>query len=1579
MRSASGLSAATGPVARVRDANGGIAGTGFLIGDRHVMTCAHVLDDAFGRNRGTETAPEAEVALDLPFLDRLRLCGTIVAWYPMTPLGTGETRPAISDIAVIELAEPVKGGVDPRDARIAEPGEGRAFCAYGFPAGMDDGAEAGGELRMRDAGGWRQIRDVQTLGYFVQPGFSGAPVFDARTSHLLGMVVAADADEERRLAFAIPTSSLASAWPLLVKPYKELAAFGPTDAELFFGRDRFVDELEVKVLRRPFLTVIGPSGSGKSSVVMAGLMPQLQQRGGWAIATCRPRRRPLYHLAHAIAAVGADTDETRGALHTRTEDLERQFREDPGRIVDVVESTLGTLPRVSRLLLVIDQFEELFTLDADATEVSEDVKENTISARVEEFIAVLEAIGKQSDKAPSINAVATLRADFTGQALKNRALAELMRDADVKLGPMTPAELARAIEAPATLFGVSFETGLVPEIVAEMARSPGGLPLMQFALARLWQRQRDRFLWREDYSAIRGVEGALAEHAEAFWSDCSEADGDRLRRILLRLVRLAPPGEQSEDTRAVALRSEIGEADWPMVHGLVEARLAMTGRDPVSEEVTVEVVHEALIRAWPRLKTWLDEDREFGLWRQRLQTYLADHATRGTVLTGDLLTEAEAWRTSHAGALNPKEIALIKASIGALRTAEDAAASRQRTWIRRLAALSAFLAFAAGAAGYFWWEAGTAKLAAQNDRDRAQAALLDLRELRAAQLLAASERAFRVGEIQKSVAFAESARSTINNETELALTPSIDSAIQRGRLRDLFIWSYPSNRGPVTFLGNNPKSNTLLATSWNGYLTALDTTSGHPLFEKELFEAPVSFVSEIDEKRQLIGSLSGALAVFDVQQRSLEIIFDDLSAVRRSEKMPSGIIRVFTDDEIIDLPSEYLAWPTSIDATESGNSIVVRLANGHVLIDANKKTLKHIPNVTVGEARSCCDSRGGSSDQRDYQPYYGVHSSEVDEGRIVTHLTANSAASRSKLRVGDIITSVDGFPTLGAWIDSGGRIGDRVSITYSRNGVLGTLEIVVGWRLTRPIDLEFPSGTIREASISPLGETNQFVYQDVENRLFVYDLDREMATPFPLDLAGAVIAVDESRIHGKIAFGTSDGFVTISGYQGGGAVRFYAAIRPESKIGFAEEERLYVLTGGVLSIYDLYGHELSSNNVFGATELWVAGDAAVTIGKDNVLRYWKSESPAWRSVANGRGAVFDIKAQANGNIHVMQQDGSIVSSGISEMVTNCVPANSTEFDRQISYIQCGDGDLLRVNWENQAAVQRHSLDLVPAPVLSSISGTDELMASYANGHFLIFNTSGKGLSFSVNSDWVQTCVNSSGLLVYGLTRQGTIERIEFSFADEDISWDREEVYHGSQLVTSIDCFRTSDFILAELENGSLIPLNPSGHPVEVYGIEEQRLAPNAKGLQGLQMFASRMVMVYDDGLRVLDLGNNTTFEIAGETWLSVDQNLAAATRDGRYIAVAHDSNLLEVWDLEYRNRVFAQPLDLRHLYTVKLVDAGGVIQLAILEQQSVFREGEYVNEWTALIASIAKDLSREKFARAGEYEFENSSLEVPYR
>ncbi|MEM6898515.1 MAG: serine protease [Pseudomonadota bacterium] len=660
-----------GPVARIRGMDKAVCGAGFLIGERHVTSCAHVLDEAAGRARGGSDPPEEPVILDLPFLKQHGLRASVVAWHPWRPLRAFEQHP-VSDIAVLELEEPVAGGIGSDSAKLSSVAAGTLFVTYGFPRGMDNGTDAGGELRFSDASGLRQVRGTQKLGRFIEPGFSGAPILGEVDGKLLGMAVLADKDAETRLACVIPTPTLCRAWPPLAEPYKGLEAFGEADEELFFGRAPFVEELYVKIQDHRYLTVIGPSGAGKSSVVMAGLVPRLGR--DWVVVRCRPGSRPLYRLAYALESVTAkDLEDIEG----RARELEKALRADPRRVTEHVGTLLERMPKAERLLLVIDQFEELFTLDdrqppdgAGSSKEGESGSEDQEadggakagSARQHEFIAVLDAIGRQGRGAP-LQAIATLRADFLGRALQTRTLSDLMRDADVKLGPMSPAELAEAIERPAARFDVGFEPGLVAQIVATMdgADGAGNLPLVQFALERLWRKNTDRQITQSRYWEIGGVEGALAECAEDAHDKLGIDHGPEAqqaaRRVLTRLVRLAAPGTQAEDTRAIATREEIGEADWPTVETLAEGRLVTLSRDPASGAQTAEVAHEVLIRAWPRLARWLNEDREFGLWHQRLGDNARqwDGTNPDALLRGTILDEAKAKLRTHKSSLSNNE------------------------------------------------------------------------------------------------------------------------------------------------------------------------------------------------------------------------------------------------------------------------------------------------------------------------------------------------------------------------------------------------------------------------------------------------------------------------------------------------------------------------------------------------------------------------------------------------------------------------------------------------------------------------------------------------------------------------------------------------------------------------------------------------------------------------------------------------------------------------------------------------------------------------------------------------------------
>jgi hypothetical protein len=410
---------------------------------------------------------------------------------------------------------------------------------------------------------------------------------------MVGMAVTADGRSDVKAAFILPTSTLVKAWPALAHqaippcPYRGLFAFREQDGPFFFGRDEFVAQLVDAVWARPLVAVIGPSGNGKSSVVYAGLLPRLRADGSWIVAAVRPGDRPLHTLAATlIPLLEVGMSETDQLLEVAK--LGDALERGELALLQVVGRVLGKHPEASRLLLIADQFEELYTLGRDR-------------AVQQRFLDQLLA-GTQIPPGNSpcqLTLVLTLRADFLGHALSYRPFADALRGADLKLGPMTRQELESVIERPARQLGVRVEDDLTERILDAVSDEPGDLPLLEFALTELWGRQEHGRLTHEAYDAIGGVERALTTYADEVFGQFDPEAQERARQIFVQLVR---PGEGTVDTRRQALRTEVGEQNWDLVSRLATSRLVVSGRDDVMQQVTVEIVHEALIGGWQRLR-----------------------------------------------------------------------------------------------------------------------------------------------------------------------------------------------------------------------------------------------------------------------------------------------------------------------------------------------------------------------------------------------------------------------------------------------------------------------------------------------------------------------------------------------------------------------------------------------------------------------------------------------------------------------------------------------------------------------------------------------------------------------------------------------------------------------------------------------------------------------------------------------------------------------------------------------------------------------------------------------------------------
>ncbi|NJD59096.1 MAG: WD40 repeat domain-containing protein, partial [Anaerolineae bacterium] len=452
-------------------------------------------------------------------------------------------------------------------------------------------------------------------------------------------------------------------------PYKGLAAFREGDAQFYFGRETFVDALEQAVTTHKLVAVIlGSSGSGKSSAIFAGLLPRLRNLGSYQFATFRPGTQPFYSLSDAVIELLEPNLSKMDHLTETSKLAEQLTNQKEVHLAKVLERILKDSPGTKQVLLVVDQFEELYTLCPDA---------GLQNAFIDELVATVET--SKNSKTGLAIILLTMRADFMGQALLHRPFADALQEATLLMGPMTRQELHTTIEKPAELQGAAFEAGLVERILDDVGQKPGNLPLLEFTLTQLWERQTDGWLTHADYEAMGCVEGALAAYADQVFADLDENEQELARHVFVQLVQ---PGEGTEDTRRIATHAELGDESWKLIQYLADRRLVVTGRDALGRE-TAEVVHEALIQRWGRIWEWMNADRAFRAWQERLRGSLRQWQEsgqdEGALLAGAPLAVAQDWLSQRSSELNPAETGYIQAS-QALQVRQQKERQRRRQW-----------------------------------------------------------------------------------------------------------------------------------------------------------------------------------------------------------------------------------------------------------------------------------------------------------------------------------------------------------------------------------------------------------------------------------------------------------------------------------------------------------------------------------------------------------------------------------------------------------------------------------------------------------------------------------------------------------------------------------------------------------------------------------------------------------------------------------------------------------------------------------------------------------------------------------
>lgn len=662
-------------IVRIIAVDGSTLGTGFIVSsDGLIATCAHVLEaepayvnqsapvrivfHASGEERAAQIMPQwfrPSTAQDVAILS---LQGKD---------SKHQTSPLSDQVRVLPLGATIGrlDNINPKSPPI--------FSTFGFPRAKPVDGLAG---RIDVVGATKDngyhVFSVRTseMSY----GFSGGPVWDDELRSVVGMNVSIiepgfdRGGRQRDTAFFTPVETLRDVCPELAlkdgKPYRSLDVFEEEHAPFFWGRDRLIARLISTLQQEHLILVVGVSGSGKSSLMRAGLTRGFAQSPALQLSKL-PRRvfragaNALLNLIVALQGphgedgqrVAEIFDLPLEANGPRTKTQERLQGKDTGFLIGALKQFVTSSP----LILVCDQFERLFT---EATGGDD-------AAARQRFVRVLtEAAG------PNLKVIMTVRADYYGRTIEFPMPARAAERAQVNITPMNADELHEAIERPAAMLFRNFQPGLVETMVNDVIERPGDLPLLQFALTELWDADHaGGLLTRSSYERLGrdtddptgaatqpGVRGVIIRRAEQYYRGLTDVERQICEEIFLDLVIAPPAGPSVASVRDISRRApqnQIPPEAQDLARRMSESFLITASVDPLTNEPTIEVAHEALIRSWPRLREWVTRNKLFTLWYQSEFAHGFDkwmrsiHARTNLERSAAVLTDMKKWRTKY--------------------------------------------------------------------------------------------------------------------------------------------------------------------------------------------------------------------------------------------------------------------------------------------------------------------------------------------------------------------------------------------------------------------------------------------------------------------------------------------------------------------------------------------------------------------------------------------------------------------------------------------------------------------------------------------------------------------------------------------------------------------------------------------------------------------------------------------------------------------------------------------------------------------------------------------------------------------
>ncbi|WP_405592332.1 hypothetical protein [Streptomyces sp. NBC_01190] len=759
-------------------------------------------------------------------------------------------------------------------------------------------------------------------------------------------------------------------------PYRGLARFEPAHRELFFGRDDLVGQAVDLVGRHRFSALVGASGSGKSSLLRAGLIPALREHGEGAP-----------HLAGVrIVTPGA-------------------------RPADAHAARLSATSRRGDILVVVDQFEEVFTLCRDSDER-------------ERFLGMLL---NALDAGSGLRVVIGVRADFYGHCAQHPGLAAALRDAGLLVGPMNAAELREAVVKPAAAAGLIVERDLTARIIAEVGREPGSLPLMSHALLETWRRRHGRALTEAMYEAAGGLHGAIAATAEAFYASLSPSQTAAARRILLRLIN---PGEGAQDTRRSADRAELDSCDGSDTATVVEA--LATARLLTLDGDTVDLAHEALISGWPRYRLWIEEDREHLKIHRRLteaaRTWEEHRRDPGALYRGTRLSAAcDAFAGADREGLTGLESAFLDTSRAA-RDHEIHVAARAARRLRALiAALSVMLVLAV-TAGLI---AAAQSRASERSRRRAVAAQ---QVALSRQLAAASSSLIGKNDDAVMLLAAQAYRTSPTEEARTALTAADALPMRR---------TFAGSVSPVTSMAFSHDGRTLIWGKDDRTLLRADTTDDR---SPSLLAAPPDAVTSMalgpdertlvttDESRvvhelDLATGESLAPARFDSRITSQWLAPDGRTIVETRPRGPAaspGRIPTVTVRDIVSGKAHTTDLTGAGQPSGTGDVTVLGLSPDHrVLATMENPEVITLRDAASGHLRLRLDSRGFAftpSTPVVFSPDGRLLAASGDDGNVRLWNTVTGDVSR-------VLDATSALTAAATSTDNADRVGDPTQVT----------------------------------------------------------------------------------------------------------------------------------------------------------------------------------------------------------------------------------------------------------------------------------------------------------------------------------------------------------------------------------------------------------------------------------------------------------------------------------------------------------------------------------------------------------------------